>query len=354
MHDSCTENCRPDFATPSCKPCRAVLEECFVGLSFGFGPRCHSKLQRTFVIGLGKLPPTLEGSYWEIYNTILESGRRASKLAICTFQWLLYGQKVITADNFVAIASASLRIEEPDGETRRSDSLEAITTGEILDVCANLVVLRNGVFVLAHLSVREFLEGLTARSVDTMIAARGNDAIAAACLQLFLTGTEAAYDELQEPAVADSPRDTRNTQSPIEEVMDSPTGTKVPQSDDAAESTTAEPALKKDGNDSIDDSSTPGAEDYQSKATVKAKPPEHKPIHVKIATKMINSDDPHALTYSCVYWTQHVQASKELRTKHPLTVLLTEFLVNAKDSKKATISFQAWHALATVSNDPSK
>ncbi|KFG88058.1 putative ankyrin repeat-containing protein [Metarhizium anisopliae] len=187
-----------------------------------------------------------------------------------------------------------------------------------------------------------------------MIAARGNDAIAAACLQLFLTGTEAAYDELQEPAVADSPRDTRNTQSPIEEVMDSPTGTKVPQSDDAAESTTAEPALKKDGNDSIDDSSTPGAEDYQSKATVKAKPPEHKPIHVKIATKMINSDDPHALTYSCVYWTQHVQASKELRTKHPLTVLLTEFLVNAKDSKKATISFQAWHALATVSNDPSK
>ncbi|QLI65362.1 uncharacterized protein G6M90_00g001560 [Metarhizium brunneum] len=247
---------------------------------------------------LGKLPPTLEGSYWEIYNTILESGRHASKLAIFTFQWLLYGQKVITADNFVAIASASLQIEEPDGETGRSDSLEAITTGEILDVCANLVVLHNGVVVLAHLSVREFLEGLTARSVDTMIAARGNDAIAAACLQLFLTGTEAAYDELQEPAVADSPRDTRNTQTPIEEVMDSPSGTKGPQSDDAAESTTAEPALKKDGNDSIDDSSTPGAEDYQPQTTVKAQPPEPKPIRVKIATKMINSDDSHALTYS--------------------------------------------------------
>ncbi|EXU97098.1 ankyrin repeat protein [Metarhizium robertsii] len=301
---------------------------------------------------LGKLPPTLEGSYWEIYNTILESGKHASKLAIFTFQWLLYGQKVITAHNFAAIASASLQIQEPNGEKRRSDSLEAITTGEILDVCANLVVLRNGVFVLANLSVREFLEGLTARSVDTMIAARGNAAIAAACLQLFLTRTEAAYDELQESAVADSPRDTRNTQSPIEEVMDSPTGTKGPQSDDAAESTTAEPALKKDGNDSIDDSSTPGADDYQSKATVKAQPPEPKPIHVKIATHMINSDDSHASTYSCVYWAQHVQALKELRTKHALTVLLTEFLVNAKDSKKVTISFQAWHALATVSNNP--
>ncbi|KAK9443482.1 Ankyrin repeat-containing domain protein [Metarhizium brunneum] len=255
---------------------------------------------------LGKLPPTLEGSYWEIYNTILESGRHASKLSIFTFQWLLYGQKVITADNFVAIASASLQIEEPDGETGRSDSLEAITTGEILDVCANLVVLRNGVFVLAHLSVREFLEGLTARSVDTMIAARGNAAIAAACLQLLLTRTEAARTGFEEGY----------------------------------------------GNDSIDDSSMPGAENHQPKATVKAQPPEPEPIHVKIATKMINGDDPHALTYSCVYWVQHVQASKELRTKHPLTVLLTEFLINAKDCKKVTISFQAWHALATVSKDP--
>lgn len=145
---------------------------------------------------LGKLPPALEGSYWEIYNTILESGKHASKLAIFTFQWLLYGQNVITAHNFAAIASASLQIQEPDGEKRRSDSLEAITTGEILDVCANLVVLRNGVFALANISVREFLEGLTTRSVDTMIAARGNAAIAAACLQLFLTRTEAAYDEL--------------------------------------------------------------------------------------------------------------------------------------------------------------
>ncbi|KAF5132997.1 Ankyrin-2 [Metarhizium anisopliae] len=74
----------------------------------------------------------------------------------------------------------------------------------------------------------------------------------------------------------------------------------------------------------------PGAENYQPKATVKAQPPESEPIHIKIASKMISGDDPHALTYSCVYWVQHVQASKELRTKHPLT---------------------AWHALATVSND---
>uniref|UniRef100_A0A1Y1N5X5 Uncharacterized protein n=1 Tax=Photinus pyralis TaxID=7054 RepID=A0A1Y1N5X5_PHOPY len=167
-----------------------------------------------------------------------------------------------------------------------------------------------------------------------MSAARGNADIAAACLQLFLTRTEAAYGQLQEPTVADSPRDTRNTQTSIEKLMDSPAETKEPQSDHAAESTTAEPDLKKDGDDSIDDSSMPGAEDYQPKATVKAQPREPKPIHVKIATKMINSDDPYALTYSCVYWIQHVQASKELRTKRPLTVLLTEFLVNAKDSKK--------------------
>jgi len=35
---------------------------------------------------LSSLPATLEGSYWEVYRQIMESGEHASKLAVFTFQ----------------------------------------------------------------------------------------------------------------------------------------------------------------------------------------------------------------------------------------------------------------------------
>lgn len=316
---------------------------------------------------LGKLPPTLEGSYWELYNTILESGKHASKLAIFTFQWLLYAQKVITKENFATIASSSFQIEETDGEIMDSGSPEAITTGEILDVCANLVVLRNEVFVLAHLSVREFLEGLTTRNVDTMMATGGNAAIAAACLRLFLSSVESAYGELQQPAVANSARDTKLAQTSIQEVTDTPTkANELSQSGHAAKSATAEADSKADGNNSIDDSSVPEAEDKETEPSsdasnndtirirIQDQKVETEPIQVKIATKLLGGQNPHALIYSCVHWVEHVAASAELRTRHPLASLLTGFLVNAKDSENVTMSFQVWHAMAANLKDRSQ
>lgn len=125
---------------------------------------------------LGVLPESLEASYWEIYEKILASGDMAAKLAIFTFQWLLYAKETISIDAFAIIASVALTSDD----CRDSD---AITNTEILDVCANLVVARETSFVFAHLSVREFLERLQQRGLSTMDAMISNEFIAQACIK---------------------------------------------------------------------------------------------------------------------------------------------------------------------------
>ncbi|OCK95346.1 uncharacterized protein K441DRAFT_557014, partial [Cenococcum geophilum 1.58] len=97
---------------------------------------------------LGHLPETLEGSYWEIFQYIQESGEHAAKLARLTFQWLLSAKSSISLDNFAVLASISCR-----------NPGTVYTPSEILDVCANLVINDGATsFRFAHLSVREFLE----------------------------------------------------------------------------------------------------------------------------------------------------------------------------------------------------
>ncbi|KAI0105523.1 hypothetical protein GGR51DRAFT_192292 [Nemania sp. FL0031] len=123
-------------------------------------------------IRLGKLPATLEASYWEVFQQIRESGNNAFGLAVFTFQWLLHAKKDISLTGLATLASVALGIE--------SDS--KFTRTDILDVCSNLVVGREYSFQFAHLSVREFLEGLHNRQIDTFLREEGHAALARACI----------------------------------------------------------------------------------------------------------------------------------------------------------------------------
>lgn len=99
---------------------------------------------------LGALPDTLEGSYWEIYQEIQESGEHAFGLANFTFQWLLYAQESISLEALAVLACTK----------SKSESETAFSSDEVLDVCSNLIVTRQNSFDFAHLSVREFFERL--------------------------------------------------------------------------------------------------------------------------------------------------------------------------------------------------
>ncbi|RYC65501.1 hypothetical protein CHU98_g688 [Xylaria longipes] len=60
---------------------------------------------------LGKLPATLEASYWEIFQQIRTSGENALALATFTFQWLLYAKQLMSPNGFAALTSVALATE---------------------------------------------------------------------------------------------------------------------------------------------------------------------------------------------------------------------------------------------------
>ncbi|KAI0537334.1 hypothetical protein GGR58DRAFT_502306 [Xylaria digitata] len=144
-------------------------------------PSLHDDIVKTLERGargmfrarLGTLPATLEASYWDILEQIRNSGNHALRLATFTFQWLLYAGWPMSLDGFAALASIALATE----------NTTKFTGAEVLDVCSNLIVERPGVFEFAHLSVREFLERLENRQIDTYKPEQGNAALAQACLR---------------------------------------------------------------------------------------------------------------------------------------------------------------------------
>ncbi|KAK6951746.1 hypothetical protein Daesc_006269 [Daldinia eschscholtzii] len=125
---------------------------------------------------LGVLPTTLEGSYWEIYQSILESGDHAAALANFAFQWLMYAKRSLTIEAFASIASSALS----------SETKSTFSGVEVTDVCSNLIVVRGKAFEFAHLSVREFFEGIAKRGIEAFIPTQGNCFMSIACLR-YLT-----------------------------------------------------------------------------------------------------------------------------------------------------------------------
>ncbi|KAK2769746.1 ankyrin repeat-containing protein [Colletotrichum kahawae] len=129
---------------------------------------------------LGDLPATLEESYWEIYQQIQSCGDHAARLASFTFRWLLFAQKSIRPDGLAAIATSYF------SEGRSNHVYDAVN---ILDVCANLVTERGNMVAMAHLSVREFFEGISKRGVKDFAPEISHACLADACVYHLIRST---------------------------------------------------------------------------------------------------------------------------------------------------------------------
>ncbi|KAI1189818.1 hypothetical protein F5B17DRAFT_389610 [Nemania serpens] len=71
-------------------------------------------------------------------------------------------------DGFAALASVALGTE---ADTK-------FTGANILDVCSKLILKREYSFELAHLSVREYFEGLRRQRIDTFLREEGQHRLA--------------------------------------------------------------------------------------------------------------------------------------------------------------------------------
>ncbi|KAJ8119211.1 hypothetical protein ONZ43_g3796 [Nemania bipapillata] len=71
---------------------------------------------------LGKLPSTLEASYWEIFQQIRESGDSAFRLAVFAFQWLLYAKEPLPLYVVAALASVAFEGDPSSSHIYLSES----------------------------------------------------------------------------------------------------------------------------------------------------------------------------------------------------------------------------------------
>src|ERR1700733_15509129 len=99
---------------------------------------------------LGRLPPTLETLYSELYTT-LSAGPAEFGNAVLrnVLSWLLCAQKTLDEAEFLAAVSIV-----------PNKGYERVSKDQVLEICNNFVVFdqQMNTFRFAHLSVREFLE----------------------------------------------------------------------------------------------------------------------------------------------------------------------------------------------------
>ncbi|UQC89065.1 uncharacterized protein CLUP02_14593 [Colletotrichum lupini] len=129
----------------------------------------RAKLDQDLKSRLGRLPRTLDNSYYAIYCAIQDSGTCAKLLANGVFQWLLYGQQAIETETFAAFISLVT-----------GASVIPLKPQHLLDICGNLVEIDPAlnVFRFVHLSVREFFEHFQGRGDETFTPSKGHAALA--------------------------------------------------------------------------------------------------------------------------------------------------------------------------------
>ncbi|KAJ4264299.1 hypothetical protein NW762_005495 [Fusarium torreyae] len=129
----------------------------------------HTKLDEDLKSKLGRLPQTLDYSYYTIYCNIKGAGSNAKRLADGVFLWLLYGRKALQTEVFAAFISFVT-----------GTSSIPLKPQHLLDVCGNLIEIDQSlnVFRFVHLSVREFFEHFHHREDDTFTPAKGHASLA--------------------------------------------------------------------------------------------------------------------------------------------------------------------------------
>lgn len=100
---------------------------------------------------LGRLPATLKESYNTIYNRITSSGSTSTNVARQTLNWMLCAQNPLSVSQLIEAVSLGSELK-----------VTKLSASKILSVCCNLLILDTelDMFRFAHLSVREYLEGL--------------------------------------------------------------------------------------------------------------------------------------------------------------------------------------------------
>ncbi|KAK4204557.1 hypothetical protein QBC40DRAFT_336757 [Triangularia verruculosa] len=300
------------------------------------------KLASDIKARLGRLPATLEESYWQIYQELLAYGEHASELAKFTFQWLMYVETEVPIDSFVYIASYGMTI------TDHGKQLAPITKHEVMDVCSNLVTLREFTFEFAHLSVREFLESLSRlHKIDDFLPERSHACIASACLRHMMHRLPAFESQLL--------RDTKKVDEDPEDDIDGDNGEGVGQQDGGPEALSTEDSsdveedslirlfttitVKRNLQESESDILRSEGDDIahtKSAEDAEIKSPTDVSIDIRSATP-----ESRAITHSCLMWASHVSKSGETwRTSQPLAGLVQAFLLEAPSTVANT--FTLW------------
>ncbi|KAK7575405.1 hypothetical protein V3481_017365 [Fusarium oxysporum f. sp. vasinfectum] len=109
---------------------------------------CELKSDQAIMERLGRLPPTLEDLYQEVFQKIKNYPSGSDReYAKHVFSWLLCAQRRLSPAELISAVSMAAPHQQ-------------LQTEQILDFCCNLVVLDTqlNTFRFAHLSVREFLE----------------------------------------------------------------------------------------------------------------------------------------------------------------------------------------------------
>jgi hypothetical protein len=101
--------------------------------------------------GLERLPLNLSESYHAIFKQISNLHYPNSEIAVSTMKWLLCSKSPLKTKEF--ITAVTVHPEEQD---------TPLGQVQLLDICCNMVILdsEQDVFRFAHLSVREYLEGI--------------------------------------------------------------------------------------------------------------------------------------------------------------------------------------------------
>ena len=123
---------------------------------------------------LGQLPKSLLDLHAIAHKRIESSGPSSRALAERTLKWLLYANRPLQVDEFIAAVSV-----DPNGNCGE------MGYRAVLNVCSNLVILdaELNIFRFAHLSVREYLE-----TRDDYAAISSNYLIARRCIAPYITG----------------------------------------------------------------------------------------------------------------------------------------------------------------------
>lgn len=294
---------------------------------------------------LGALPDTLEGSYWEIYQEIQESGEHAFELANFTFQWLLYAQEPITLEALAMLACTK----------SKSESGTAFSSDEVLDVCSNLIVTRQYSFDFAHLSVREFFERLHNRDVHSYQSEISHAAIAAACLRYLNLANrgnalrEKVMNSIVEEGQADGdPNEQKKKRGEnTAEKVDEPHQDEV--DNNAKETDQISDREASTGRDDEDDSEK--TTQNVAKWIEIMEDDELKCMSFEIFA-VVSSDDVYGQPseYAVTWVIDHIEKSDKYRLENPLADLIKAFMLEKSSeigdsAHKVSRSFHVWSAL---------